>query len=732
MQKIQGWVEEGNTTLTITGAAGTITRKVQGSYPSATITVYVADTVTIAEIYSDDGSPPTAKANPFTAESNGMWYFYAEDGRYDVLFSGGGIAVPFTVGDLQAFDVKRPGNVRVPCPFPGNNMGEKIANAIADLPDTGGSIDARCFEGAQEITAPIDTLGLKLHIQLGAVTISLSTTMFTGGGEIMLEGLDKQTSIINYTAASGNAIDFADMYYCGIRDLTLAATSAGNTANGVYLFRSQHHIYENVQVLGFYNNFRLQATNEELIRTFNIHFNDVMSNDFLHASFFLDHSVDIYFTNMMTWQSDINNPTGAHAYIIDTGCSGVQGNMLSVIGGGFIVRNTMGTAAAFDFPPEFIHINQAIVDTVTGMPCFHFDTSLNADPQGRAGKSYRFEQSWSCFTRTDGMPGILIEGGENITFTDQLVRLNRSHGIHVTGGNNLRLVNPLILGNNQENSADIDGIHINDGVSNFAIIGGVCGNSLAGESGHQQYGIRVATGGSGNYIITGVDCSQGNEVGGIFDGSPGPHQLYGNVGTVDNGAGTIFESYDRKIGASARIELGDGGNFWEYKPLGADATVFNSDLGDYVEYLRAFDQWNWYIDSILRAALSGVGTDGARFFVGSGGNCYIDWKVTDPDQVVFSWEANNYQTFELSTERLFTNIAGTSITILSAGGLGIYGETDPSAALTITSTDKGLLLPRMSTAQRDAIVGPADGLLIYNFTTGKIQARAGGFWVDLH
>src|SRR5689334_5532860 len=102
MQKIQGFVEAGNTVLTISGAAGTISRKVQGSYPSATITVYLAGTVTLAPTYSDNSG--TVKANPFTAASDGTWFAYIPNGSYDVKFSGGSIASPFTIGAIQAYD----------------------------------------------------------------------------------------------------------------------------------------------------------------------------------------------------------------------------------------------------------------------------------------------------------------------------------------------------------------------------------------------------------------------------------------------------------------------------------------------------------------------------------------------------------------------------------------------------------------------------------------------------
>lgn len=65
--------------------------------PGATVTVYNAGTLVLATIYSDNLSTP--KANPFTADSNGYIFFYAADGRYDVVISGTGIATPYTWGD---------------------------------------------------------------------------------------------------------------------------------------------------------------------------------------------------------------------------------------------------------------------------------------------------------------------------------------------------------------------------------------------------------------------------------------------------------------------------------------------------------------------------------------------------------------------------------------------------------------------------------------------------------
>ena len=52
---------------------------------------------------------------------------------------------------------------------------------------------------------------------------------------------------------------------------------------------------------------------------------------------------------------------------------------------------------------------------------------------------------------------------------------------------------------------------------------------------------------------------------------------------------------------------------------------------------------------------------------------------------------------------------------LSQNNVGIGTTTpDPSSALDITSTDKGVLVPRMTTAQRTAITAPSEALLVYD------------------
>ena len=53
---------------------------------------------------------------------------------------------------------------------------------------------------------------------------------------------------------------------------------------------------------------------------------------------------------------------------------------------------------------------------------------------------------------------------------------------------------------------------------------------------------------------------------------------------------------------------------------------------------------------------------------------------------------------------------------------------DPSSMLDIDSNEKGVLIPRMTTLQRDAISAPAQGLQIYNTTRNSSDIFSGGVW----
>ena len=58
--------------------------------------------------------------------------------------------------------------------------------------------------------------------------------------------------------------------------------------------------------------------------------------------------------------------------------------------------------------------------------------------------------------------------------------------------------------------------------------------------------------------------------------------------------------------------------------------------------------------------------------------------------------------------------------------VGIYNENpDPSAVLDITSTDKGFLMPSLTTSQKLAISSPAQSLLVYDSDLNCISQNIG-------
>jgi hypothetical protein len=99
----------------------------------------------------------------------------------------------------------------------------------------------------------------------------------------------------------------------------------------------------------------------------------------------------------------------------------------------------------------------------------------------------------------------------------------------------------------------------------------------------------------------------------------------------------------------------------------------------------------------------------------------------------FGVAINNYS----NSNNYILNASGNNGTsrlwVASNGKIGV-GTTNPatSAILDITSTTQGVLFPRMTTTQRDAISSPTAGLMIFNTTADKLQVRTSSSWVDLH
>ena len=89
------------------------------------------------------------------------------------------------------------------------------------------------------------------------------------------------------------------------------------------------------------------------------------------------------------------------------------------------------------------------------------------------------------------------------------------------------------------------------------------------------------------------------------------------------------------------------------------------------------------------------------------------------------FKMNTLQTMPMKNTLFFL------VALLLLGSPVMAQNADPSAALELNSTTKGFLPPRMTTLQRDNIVSPATGLVIFNTNTNSLNYHNGTEWIAI-
>lgn len=82
---------------------------------------------------------------------------------------------------------------------------------------------------------------------------------------------------------------------------------------------------------------------------------------------------------------------------------------------------------------------------------------------------------------------------------------------------------------------------------------------------------------------------------------------------------------------------------------------------------------------------------------------------------------------------VFSVLTASALHTAAQVGINTTGNApDNSSILDVSATDKGLLIPRMTTVERDAIANPASGLMIVNTTTQCLEIWFAPMWQSIY
>jgi len=172
-----------------------------------------------------------------------------------------------------------------------------------------------------------------------------------------------------------------------------------------------------------------------------------------------------------------------------------------------------------------------------------------------------------------------------------------------------------------------------------------------------------------------------------------------------------------------------GGNMW------ASATTTGTNVGNFAEAkggnvnVGLFGKAAAVKNSATNIGVIGHGRNTGTSPIQVGG--WFSLANTAPTFVSAALVADNGD--QTSPIFLARDNSTTVFSIVDGGNVGIGTATpNASASLDVSSTTRGFLPPRMTTAQRDAISSPAAGLVIYNTTTNKHQGYDGSVWNDFY
>ncbi len=231
---------------------------------------------------------------------------------------------------------------------------------------------------------------------------------------------------------------------------------------------------------------------------------------------------------------------------------------------------------------------------------------------GSAGMlgAFLFENLWSGFNSGHG---VLIKGvnTSNLIFGSCRIRENGLNGVQAETGN-FFVLGGSINNNSRGNSGRHDGVRVQAGVSNWAVLNCFLGNDSSSSSSHQRNGIGIEAGPSDSFLVEG-NTFRGNVTTSVVNLATGVnYRIEGNLPRSDHAANEtngVFPSFldvGRNIALTHRLRMANDSML----------SVYSDAAGELV--LEATKASNGNVKFVLNLDKYGGGVkSGAYFDAGS-------------------------------------------------------------------------------------------------------------------
>jgi hypothetical protein len=245
-----------------------------------------------------------------------------------------------------------------------------------------------------------------------------------------------------------------------------------------------------------------------------------------------------------------------------------------------------------------------------------------------------------------------------------------------------------------------------------------------------EYGIGLITP-TAKLHVRGINTSSGTLAFLVENASPTTLFKVRNNGRIEAGSDDGTNSI-----MSLVMHSGMDGGLQVWSPGFAKQQIRSFDNGA-SGYVRFGDGTGLTMDLYSQNTALGAGPNAFKLFVKASSTSMVQFSpVAGSGWVEFYSDGSNnpilYSGNAAGTPKinLTTN---SSVSYLLADGGFVVGASviDASAKVQIDSTTQGFLPPRMTTAQRTAIVSPATGLIVYDTTLNQWYGYNGSLWAIL-